>query len=186
MSPSASRGPAGSGPAGSGPPGLGSGAAGPGSGSAEVRARAEELRSGRVPFVTATVVQAARPTSAKPGDAALVLGDGTMVGFVGGDCARASVQVQALSVLESGEPLLLRIDPDEPVGGPVREAEPGAGTVTVHNPCLSGGMLEVFLEPVLPPPLVIVHGDAPIARAVADLAARLGFAVAPGRGGGGG
>ena len=47
----------------------------------------------------------------------------------------------------------------------------------MHNPCLSGGTLEIFLEPVVPAPLVVVHGTAPIARAVAGLAERLGYAV---------
>ncbi len=138
----------------------------------DLEARAEQLRAHREPYVAATVVQAERPTSAKPGDAALVLADGTVIGFVGGECAAASVQLQALAVLESAEPVLLRITPTE-------TAEPArAGTVTVHNPCLSGGTLEIFLEPALPPPLVVVHGDAPIARALADVAAHAGYAVA--------
>jgi xanthine dehydrogenase accessory factor len=69
--------------------------------------------------------------------------------------------------------VLLRILPEMPATG---VADP-AGTVTVHNPCLSGGALEIFLEPALPAPLVLILGDAPIARAVAGLAERLGYAV---------
>jgi xanthine dehydrogenase accessory factor len=140
----------------------------------DLEARALELRAHREPYVSATVVQAERPTSAKPGDAALVLADGTVVGFVGGECAAASVQVQALSVLETAEPILLRITPSAVAG------EDRPGTVTVHNPCLSGGTLEIFLEPTLPPPLLVVYGDAPIARALADVAARAGYAVTRG------
>jgi xanthine dehydrogenase accessory factor len=49
--------------------------------------------------------------------------------------------------------------------------------VVVHNPCLSGGTLEIFLAPVVPATLVVVHGDAPIARAIAALTDRLGYAV---------
>jgi xanthine dehydrogenase accessory factor len=132
---------------------------------------AEDLKAARIPFVAATVVRAERPTSAKPGDAAIVLADGRILGFVGGECAEASVQAEALSTLARGEPVLLRITPDA-------DATAGAaGTVTVHNPCLSGGTLDIFLEPVLPPPLVVVHGDAPIAQAVAALAERIGYAV---------
>ena len=89
----------------------------------------------------ATVVRVQRPTSAKVGNAALVLGDGTIEGFVGGDCAEESVRTYALAAIESGEPLLLRI---VPFGG-----EEERGVVTVQNPCLSGGMIEVFLEPVV-------------------------------------
>ncbi|HZQ27539.1 MAG TPA: XdhC family protein [Acidimicrobiales bacterium] len=135
----------------------------------DLRERELELRASRQRFVAATVVRAERPTSAKPGDAALVLADGTLVGFVGGDCAQATVQVQALAAMESGEPVLLRITPD------AENAPEETGSITVHNPCLSGGTLEIFLEPAIPAPLVVIHGDAPIARAVAGLAERVGY-----------
>jgi xanthine dehydrogenase accessory factor len=137
----------------------------------DLRTTAEQLRSDRRAFVAATVVRAERPTSAKAGDTALVLDDGTLVGFVGGECAETSVRTQALATLESGEPVLLRIMPDAPDSDVVVES----GSVTVHNPCLSGGLLEIFLEPEVPPRLVIVYGDAPIARAVRELSAWMGF-----------
>ena len=133
---------------------------------------AEQLRAERRPYVTATVVRAEKPTSAKPGDTALVLDTGEVHGFVGGECAQASVQAQAMLTLDEGLPVLLRITPDAE-GSPA-----AAGAITVHNPCLSGGTLEIFLEPTLPPALVAVHGDAPIARAVRELAEWLGFDVA--------
>lgn len=148
----------------------------------ELRDRAEHLRSSRQAFVTATVVRAERPTSAKAGDSALVLDDGTLVGFVGGECAEASVATQALAVLRSGDPVLLRILPEAAAAGSI-EQPAGAGAVTVHNPCWSGGALEIFLEPSVPPPLVVVHGDAPIARAVRELAAWLGFDARTAEGG---
>ena len=75
----------------------------------EVAARAAELEHARVPFVHARVVLAERPTSAKPGDEALVLADGTMEGFVGGTCAESTVRAQAMALLDSQESLLLRI-----------------------------------------------------------------------------
>ncbi|MGH2969040.1 MAG: XdhC family protein, partial [Solirubrobacteraceae bacterium] len=61
------------------------------------------------PFVRATVVRAQRPSSVRPGDAAIVRPDGTIEGFVGGVCAEHSVRMHALRALETGEPLLLRI-----------------------------------------------------------------------------
>jgi xanthine dehydrogenase accessory factor len=134
-----------------------------------VQERAAALRRDRVPFVHARVVLAERPTSAKPGDEALVLPDGTLEGFVGGTCAESTVRAQALTLLDSGESLVLRITPSEEAAQP--------GKVTVHNPCLSGGTLELFLEPVVPAPLVVVHGDTPIGRAVARLAGELGWSV---------
>ena len=60
----------------------------------------------------ARVVLAERPTSAKPGDEAIVLADGTIEGFVGGTCAESTVRAQALALLDSGETLLLRITPE--------------------------------------------------------------------------
>ncbi|HEX9260427.1 MAG TPA: XdhC family protein [Acidimicrobiales bacterium] len=132
--------------------------------------RLAELRHARVPYVHARVVLAARPTSAKPGDEAVVLADGTIEGFVGGACAESTVVAQSLALLDSGETLLLRITPEPEPEQP--------GKQVVHNPCLSGGTLEVFLQPVLPAPRLVVVGDAPVARALADLAVRVGFSVA--------
>lgn len=142
----------------------------------EVERRAAELRRERVPFVHARVVRVERPTSAKPGDEAVVLPDGSIEGFVGGTCAEATVRAQGLSLLDSGESLLLRIAPETQPGGGERHAEvPGA--LTVVNPCLSGGALDIFLEPVVPAPLVAVHGESPIAGALMALAEGVGFNV---------
>jgi xanthine dehydrogenase accessory factor len=133
---------------------------------------AAELTRSRVPFVQATVVRAQRPTSAHAGDTALVRADGAIDGFVGGTCAEASVREYGLRVLGAGEPLLLRIVPEVADAGPDAE-----GAVTVANPCLSGGSVEIFLEPKVPAPRVLVVGDTPIAVALAELGGPLGFAV---------
>jgi xanthine dehydrogenase accessory factor len=133
--------------------------------------RADALAAERTPYVVATVVRVERPTSVKAGDAAIVLADGTMEGFVGGLCAESTVRLHSARVLETGDPLLLRIVP-----GP--EDQPAAeGTVTVHNPCLSGGSIEIFLEPALPAPRVVVVGETPIALALRSLGENLGYDV---------
>lgn len=143
-----------------------------------VSRRAQELAAEGTVFVTATVVRAQRPTSVKAGDVALVLADGTIEGFVGGVCAQQSVRVYSLKAIETEEALLLRIVPDGPIG---EDPSTGAeviiedGTATAHNPCLSGGAMEIFIEPVLPAPRVLVVGDTPIATAVRALGAELGF-----------
>ncbi|MFJ8349163.1 XdhC family protein [Streptomyces sp. NPDC094153] len=144
----------------------------------ELLTRAAALRHGRTPFVLATVVHAERPTSAKPGDSALVLPDGTVEGFVGGSCAETTVQLQGLRVLQTGESLLLRITPGADTGteGP---REPVEGLATVANPCLSGGTLDIFLEANLPPALAYVYGHAPIARALLDVGRVLGLDARP-------
>jgi xanthine dehydrogenase accessory factor len=170
----------------------------------EIEARAAELRRQRVPFVQARVVRAERPTSAKPGDQAVVLPDGSIEGFVGGACAESTVRAQSLSLLDSGEPLLLRISPpsDGPPAAPARAGDDAGvtptpagddppGTLSVVNHCLSGGTLEIFLEPVVPAPIVAVHGESPIAAALVSLADSVGFhgvggADAPAAGGPGG
>lgn len=136
-----------------------------------VLTRVDALRSGRTPFVLATVVRAERPTSAKPGDRALVLADGSMEGFVGGTCAESTVRLQGLRLLASGESTLLRITPTAD-SETVTE-----GLVTVGNPCLSGGSLDIFLEAVMPPTLIHVHGDAPVARALVEIGRALGHDV---------
>ncbi len=135
--------------------------------SATLSRRSADLRAARVPFVHARVVLAERPTSAKPGDEALVLADGTIEGFVGGTCAEATVRERSLASLASGDSQLLRITPDPEQDQP--------GKVVVHNACLSGGTLEIFLEPSIPAPLVVVVGDAPIALALVELGGLVGY-----------
>ena len=139
---------------------------------ADLAPRAKELSDRRVPFVHAVVVRAQRPTSVRPGDAAIVHADGSIEGFVGGACAETSVRLHGLRVLETGEPLVLELRPDEETSDDVRE-----GVVTAHNPCLSGGELEIFLEPCLPAASMLIAGHGPIAEALADLAGRVGFHV---------
>jgi xanthine dehydrogenase accessory factor len=142
--------------------------------SATLDARAIQLRDQGVPFVRARVVLAEKPTSAKPGDEAIIHSDGSIEGFVGGTCAESTVRAQSLAQLDSKLPLLLRITPTE-------EAASGdqwsTGTKTVHNPCLSGGTLEIFLDPVVPAPLLQVHGEGPVADALARLATAMEYRV---------
>lgn len=141
---------------------------------ADLLSRLDGLRSGRTPFVLATVVRAERPTSAKPGDCALVLADGTIDGFVGGVCAESTVRLESLRLLRSGESGLLRITPAAD-DGPAQE-----GVRTVGNPCLSGGTLEIFLEAMIPPVLVSVYGEAPVARALVRVGNALDWDVRSG------
>ncbi|MDW3177810.1 MAG: XdhC family protein [Acidimicrobiia bacterium] len=134
--------------------------------------RVAELVEKRVPFVLATVVRAEMPTSARPGDAAIIQSDGSVEGFVGGQCAEGSVKLAALNVLESDEALLLRVLPE---GGESFPDRPGAQAVV--NPCLSGGAIEVFLEPKLPAAQLSIVGNTPIAEALAHFGTLLGYRV---------
>ncbi|MGH2985012.1 MAG: XdhC family protein [Solirubrobacterales bacterium] len=139
----------------------------------EPAGHSEDGIDGMPPFVEATVVRAQSPTSVRAGDAAIVRPDGTIKGYVGGSCAEASVRLYSLRAMEAGEPLLLRILP----GGAEGQPAAAEGAVTVKNPCLSGGALEIFLNPHLPAATIRVVGESPIALALADLAKRLGYAV---------
>jgi xanthine dehydrogenase accessory factor len=137
--------------------------------------RASKLRAMRTPFVVATVVRVAKPASAHPGDSAIVLPDGTIEGFVGGMCSESTVRTQGLRQLAAGRSVLLHITPPGPVA-----AETGTESeVTVGNPCLSGGALDIFLEVMRPPALVHVYGDTPVARALADVGRAAGADMRP-------
>ncbi|TFC88858.1 YHS domain-containing protein [Cryobacterium sinapicolor] len=131
--------------------------------------RARALAVNREPFVRATVVRAQHPTSARAGDTGLLLADGTLEGFVGGACVEASVREYGLKSLAAHEPLLLRVVAGEP--SQVREE----GAVQVSNPCLSGGAVEIFLEPSVPAPRVLVIGTTPVAQALVALGRPLGL-----------
>jgi xanthine dehydrogenase accessory factor len=132
----------------------------------------------RTPFAVATVVRARRPTSVRPGNTAIVMPDGTLDGFVGGVCAESSVRLHALRAMETGEPLLLRLVPS---GGEDADAANGAdpderapsdgldGAIVERNPCLSGGALEIFIEPHLPLARLVIVGGSPIAEALAAI-----------------
>ncbi len=104
-----------------------------------------------------------------------MLEDGTIEGFVGGVCAQSSVRLHAARVLETGEAVLLRLLPGAAPG----EGDPCVqdGVIVAHNPCLSGGSLEIFLEPQLAAPRVVVVGDTPIARALESVARAAGYDV---------
>lgn len=139
----------------------------------ELAARVQQLVGTRQPFVLATVVRARRPTSMRPGDSAVVLSDGTIEGFVGGVCATTSVCLYSLRSMQTGNPLLLRLVPSE-----VRDEDPGEeidGAVTERNPCHSGGLMEIFLEPHRPAARVVIVGDSPIAHALERVGQAAGF-----------
>src|SRR5262249_52395241 len=93
-------------------------------------------------------------------------------GFVGGVCAQESVRLHAARVLETGEAILLRLLPGVAESDEVRD-----GVVVSHNPCLSGGALEIFLDPQQVAPRIGIVGDTPIARALAAVAGASDYEV---------
>lgn len=136
----------------------------------EVNHKAERLRLQAVPFAMALVVRCESPTSAKPGARGLVARDGTITGWIGGGCAQPIVIEEALRAIREGSPRLLRIMPE---AGSVEVA----GMRTYEMVCYSGGTLDIFIEPVLPPPQIVILGRSPVARTLARLAKPLRYEV---------
>jgi xanthine dehydrogenase accessory factor len=133
---------------------------------------AELERDGR-PFALATVVRVDRPVSARAGDRAVVHPDGTLDGWVGGSCSEPIVVREALGAMADGAARLVRIRP--PGSEPAGPAQPGV--VTEVTTCASEGGLDVFVEPHLPRPLLVVAGSSPVARTLARLAGVVGHRV---------
>ncbi len=125
------------------------------------------------PFVMATVVWCERPTSAKPGARAIIRADGTMTGWIGGSCAQPVVLREALRILREGDdPYLLRL------GAPEAEMTVVRNDVRFFPmSCTSGGVLDIYMEPHLPSPRLVLVGDSPVIVALGRLAEVLEFAV---------
>jgi xanthine dehydrogenase accessory factor len=131
------------------------------------------------PFALATVVRTVAATAAKAGAKAVILPDGTIYeGWIGGGCARAAVLKAAKDALADGKSRLVSVQPPDALDeqGLKAGAEEG-GVRFAKNMCPSQGTMDIFVEPVLPQPQVVVCGSSPVAVAVADLARRSGFAV---------
>ena len=132
--------------------------------------RATELDRTGVAFALATVVRVEKPTSAKPGANAIITSDGTLTGWVGGSCTEHTVLSQARKALRDGQPRLVRMCPPEKLG-----VAPQEGVVEVALTCVSGGTLEVYIEPHLPRPQLIIVGHLPVAIALARLGSSIGY-----------
>jgi xanthine dehydrogenase accessory factor len=132
--------------------------------------RAASLHSQGRPFALATVVRCESPTSAKPGAKALVEPDGTIHGWIGGGCAQPAVIKTAKRALAEGRPYLIRISPEK--DGAIEE-----GVLDFGMTCHSGGTLDIFIDPLVPRPRLLIIGASPAGQCLSALAARVGFAV---------
>jgi xanthine dehydrogenase accessory factor len=120
--------------------------------------------------VLATVVRCEAPTSARPGDKAIITADGRLRGWIGGNCSEPVVRREALRALDEGTARLVHI-----VGSTEVSETRKAGELTLATTCPSGGSLDIFIEPQLPKPLLIVFGDSPAASTLVSLAELTGF-----------
>ncbi len=134
--------------------------------------QAAQWQEAQQAFALVTVLRAQAPTSAKPGDKALVNADGQIHGWIGGGCAQPAVVKTVRQALADGQPRTIRIAPA------AESAERSLDDVLEFGmACHSGGTLELFIDPVLPAATLLVVGDSPVARALAGLAPQVGLQV---------
>lgn len=140
-------------------------------GSAELLPVAARLASEGTAFALITVVRAVRPTSGQPGDKAILTESGEWFGWVGGSCAEPTARRAARAALEDGQCRLIHLTNDETDFA-------RSGVEVAAMTCHSGGSLELYVEPHLPQPSLVVFGHSPIARAVCELGAFMKYRVA--------
>lgn len=131
-------------------------------------------------FVVATVVRTVSVTAAKAGAKAVIRADGVISeGWIGGGCARGAVLRAAREALADGQPRLISVSPEDVlVAQGVSPGQVRDGVQFARNMCPSKGTMDVFIEPVIPRPEVVVCGVSPVALALLALAPQFGFAAA--------
>jgi xanthine dehydrogenase accessory factor len=139
-------------------------------------AAAQRLQQQGEPYALVSVVRTQAPTSARAGDKALVTARGIVHGWIGGGCAQPAVLHTVRRALQDGRARLIRVAPAD------LEASRDAGgapseTSEFGMSCHSGGTIELFIDPILPPTRLVVIGDSPVAVALAGLAPRVGLPV---------
>ncbi len=137
--------------------------------------KAEELRHQNEPFATAVVVRRKAPSSGKTGDKAIINQYGEIFGWIGGGCTKSIILKEAETALKEGKPRLVRVTPEE--------EETTEGVTSYKMTCYSGGAVDVYIEPVLPRPHLVLLGKSAIAQSLARLARAMDYkvtAVAPG------
>lgn len=140
---------------------------------------ARALRERREPFAWATILRTVGATAAKPGAKAVLGADGTILhGWLGGGCTRGAVKAAVLRALEEGRPQIVSVAPEELLAGMGVEAgQEVDGRRYARNGCPSKGSVEIFVEPCLPVPELVVLGGSPVAQALAGLAPQFHWQV---------
>jgi xanthine dehydrogenase accessory factor len=132
--------------------------------------QASRLRAEEEPFVIATVVAFKSPQSAKPGSKAIIKPDGSMSGWIGGGCVQPIIIREAQKALNTGKPRLISISPESAHGD-------WKGVESYQMTCQGGGSLEIYIEPVIPKPNLVIVGSSPIARILTGFGRLLDFKV---------
>ena len=136
---------------------------------------AAQLRADRTPFVMATVVASYPPQSVRPGAKAIVHEDGTIEGWIGGGCVQPVVRQESAEAIADGRPRLVRMNAGQPAADSVATRH---GDVREYPmTCQGEGGIEIYLEPVLAAPRLVLLGHTPVVQSLARLGAELGFEV---------
>ncbi len=133
---------------------------------------AHRLQQQGTPCALVSVLRVLAPASARPGDKAIVTAEGIQQGWIGGGCAQPAVMRTVRQALQDGRARVIRITPA--AEGQMRELD---DVLEFGMACHSGGTLELFIDPLLPSPRLVVVGDTPLAVALASLAPRVGLPV---------
>ena len=145
----------------------------------EVMDLVARLKAAEETFVLATVVRTVSVTAAKAGAKAIIRPDGTIVaGWIGGGCARGAVLKAAREALADGEPRMVSVQPENLLAElGVKPGENRDGVRFAKNMCPSKGTMDIFVEPVLPHPSLVILGASPVALSLAAQARQLGYHV---------
>jgi xanthine dehydrogenase accessory factor len=145
----------------------------------EVMELVAQMKAAEEAFVLATVVRTVSVTAAKAGAKAIIRPDGTIVaGWIGGGCARGAVLKAAREALADGEPRMVSVQPENLLAElGVKPGEAKDGVRFASNMCPSKGTMDIFVEPVLPHPSLVILGASPVALSLATQARQLGYHV---------
>lgn len=138
-----------------------------------------ELSAADEGFVLATVVRTVSVTAAKAGAKAVIRADGTIAaGWIGGGCAKGAVLKAAREALSDGQSRLVSVQPENLLAElGVKPGESREGVKFAKNMCPSQGTMDIFIEPMLPRPALVILGASPVAMALASQARALGYHV---------
>ncbi len=124
---------------------------------------AAELKARGEPFAAVTVVRNEAPSSGKTGDKAIFGERGVLEGWIGGGCVYSIVLKEVKEALLDGKPRVVRVSPSPQADAPL-------GTKEYKMTCHSGGAVDLYIEPVMPRPHLIVLGKSVIGRALMKIA----------------
>ncbi|WP_298258543.1 XdhC/CoxI family protein [Bradyrhizobium sp.] len=145
----------------------------------EVTDLVTQMKAAEEAFVLATVVRTVSVTAAKAGAKAIIRPDGSIVaGWIGGGCAKGAVLKAAREALADGEPRMVSVQPENLLADlGVKPGDTREGVRFASNMCPSKGTMDIFVEPVLPHPSLVILGASPVALSLATQARRLGYHV---------